>query len=243
MSETKRIMISTPVYWYDEPEGRYNRFQLARHTVAQGYDIHMPDLRQDSLVNRARDCQLKEFLERGPFDWLFTIDNDIICPPDTLVRLLNRGKDFIGALYRKKNYYRSECASVGLNRNIEPDPTGLAQMHYLSAGCCLVHVRVIMDMIETYPELKYNHHEQGQCFGLYLPMLVEDPVIHPGGGQMLLSEDWAFCYRAKQMGVKLWADCNIPIGHIMPTPLYLENTLAAKDIVTNMDGIALERPN
>ena len=48
-----------------------------------------------------------------------------------------------------------------------------------------------------------------QTHNLYNPMLVS----HPNGKKEYLSEDWAFCERARRLGYQIWGDLDIPLGH------------------------------
>ena len=244
MSQTKgngktkgRIFVSCPVYYFDEPDGRHSRMALMRHQSSLGWDVYYPDTRQDALIPRVRNKVLSEYMQHGPFDYLFMIDNDIVMPPWGLDRLIQRKKDICGALYRLKDYYEIKVSSMWLD-NTKPNHEGLVSIRYLGGGCMLVADYVIQAMIDFYrkvPEkptpywpdsMEYTDEEFGSCWALFDCFVARDET-HPEG--KYLPEDWAFCYRARHMGFKIWADAGLPVGHLMNNvPLFLPNVSERK---------------
>ena len=74
----------------------------------------------------------------------------------------------------------------------------------------LINMSVIMEMVEKFSDLKYyDDYSDEECWGLYNPIILEDM-----GKNRLLSEDWSICERMFQMGVKMYADTDIRIGHL-----------------------------
>jgi hypothetical protein len=72
----------------------------------------------------------------------------------------------------------------------------------------LVHRSVIEDMIKRFPDLEAKH-PSGKRFGDNHHALFM-PFIHEGE---YLSEDFAFCQRARSCGYKLWADLRVVLRH------------------------------
>lgn len=240
-----RIFVHCPVYYFDQPDGRQSRFAMCREQASQGWDVYYPDIRQDGLITRVRQKMLSEFMQQGPFDWVFCIDDDIVGPHWTISHLMKRDKDIVGGLYRVKDYDEVKCASMGLD-GLRPDARGLIPMRYLSAGSMLVRGEIIERMIEHYRQapdmptswwpdsLEYQDEELGTCWALWDTCVVRDED-HPEG--KFLSEDWAFCYRARQMGIEIWGDATLPVGHLMNNvPLYMPNA-AAKNPTLHTEGV------
>lgn len=229
-----KVYISTPTYYYSEPMGVYNHDELVEYSLGHGVEIEYPDVRQESLICRARNREATHFL-RSDKEWLFTIDNDMICPPDALLRLLKHNRPIVGGLYRVKDYKKPRIAQIRAAGMV--DEGILNEMEFLSTGAMLVHREVFETIIQEMPELSYDDEEIGDCWAFYQPFIRE----WQKDKRKYLSEDWAFCERARRCGYKLWADPTIPFGHIMPTPLFLPNHAQYGQVVTNIEGVASGR--
>jgi hypothetical protein len=98
--------------------------------------------------------------------------------------------------------------------------TGLIEMRWLSTGCWCLKRSVIEKMIKAYPELTFNGDDvmaHKIAYGLYLPMLYDlkegdFPGVKPPRKKML-SEDWAFTNRWREIGGKVYADTSIVLNH------------------------------
>jgi len=133
--------------------------------------------------------------------------------------LLNDDKDIVGGLYCLKSNERI-CTSVDSqgNRNFAYD-SGLIEMKWLSAGCQFIKRKVIMDMIEIYRDQEYQSDGDiiRTTYGLYNPIISKIIMKSEDSGvvliKKLLSEDWSFIQRARDIGYKVFADTRILLQH------------------------------
>jgi len=154
----------------------------------------------DVMRNSACDDTL-----RAGFQWLMFLDDDVIAPSDTFFRLAGHGADVISGLY----YRRQEpICPVAMTVDSKGQATWVKEWHppnstievdYVGAGCLLVHRRVLEALGAPWFEWqigKPNASREGE----------------PARGA--LSEDFAFCVRAKQAGYKIYLDTSIRCEHV-----------------------------
>ena len=209
------VFVSYPIYRYPEPKSKRCLEEMIMYMSEKKHRIGYDDL-GGSMITRVRNRSLGKFIRDGSFDWFFSIDSDMVFDKELLEILLSHKKEVIGAVYRvKSNKIASACTPVQdpnvdwRDKTIEMNK-GVQEMCFLSGGCMLVSMAVIVEMVEKFPELKYyDDYSDEETWGLYNPIIIE----HRGRSR-LLSEDWAFCHRMSQIGVKLFADTDIRIGHL-----------------------------
>jgi hypothetical protein len=81
-----------------------------------------------------------------------------------------------------------------------------------------VHRRVFDALVPTVPLCMGS--TDASFWPLWQPFWVED---EHAGGWNYLSEDWAFCERARQAGFKVWVDPSIKLGHIAQIQVSVNN--------------------
>src|SRR4030042_6158622 len=69
-----------------------------RDVAKHGFDTVFKPRVGESLICRARQNDLVEFMQRG-FDYLFSVDDDVSIPPDTITRLVEHDKDIVAGGY------------------------------------------------------------------------------------------------------------------------------------------------
>lgn len=216
------IYISRPVYRYAEPESQQCLEKMMMYMAGKKYRIGLDSPVGESMITRIRNRSLGRFIRDGSFDWFMSIDSDMIFDKDLLEKLLDSKKEVIGGIYRvKSSKIASACAPVQKPGTAWRDKkitmnNGVQEMWYLSGGCMLINMSIIMEMVSKFPELKYyDDYSDEEIWGLYNPMVIKDSE----GKNRLLSEDYSFCERMSQIGVKLFADTDIRLGHMMMTVL------------------------
>jgi hypothetical protein len=178
----------------------------------------------DSFIQRVRNNAITEFVGHADYEYLCTIDSDIIIKnvsnDDNLFDiLLNDDKDIVGGLYCLKNNKRI-CTSVDIDgkRDFEYN-SGLIEMKWLASGCQFIKRKIILDMIEVYKDQEY--YSDGEIirltYGLYNPIIFK--IIQKNDNsnislrKKLLSEDWSFIQRARDIGFRVFADTSILLQH------------------------------
>ena len=138
---------------------------------------------------------------------LFLAADDVIYPPDAIVRLVNDDKDIVSGIYRKNMLKEIQPANYG-DGTAETflarlKSGGLHEAQFGSAHSLTVKRGVFEKMIADYPELAY---EQGDKihYALFLPMIYNGSCFQ---------DDWAFSYRARRSGFTLWDDFDCRLKH------------------------------
>jgi hypothetical protein len=175
----------------------------------------------ESLISRARNRQVSDFFYSSEYDYYMTLDADI--------ELLNTDEDnnffdiltsythidgIIGALVSKRTDAKTMCpfASVPMRSMEISQKSGLVEMRWLGAGVMAINRTVITKMIGEYSHLSYvssNPTARPYDHALYMPYLYDLGI----GQRKYLSEDWAFCQRASDIGIPIFADTSINTMH------------------------------
>jgi hypothetical protein len=231
-----KVFFATPCYGGMLTDQYFlSLFQAAQVFMRYQIEFKITTLRNESLITRARNLLVSMFLEDPEMTHLMFIDADIEFPPDAIMRMLAMNKDVVCGAYPKKTVswpsvgkaaseghtdldnYQAEYA-INLKfidpekRQVNAD-NGSIEVLDASTGFMLIKRQVILDMIEHYPELKYNNDASidpkynPHCYALFDCMI--DPV-----DRRYLSEDYTFCRRWQQMGGRIWIDPSTNLNHI-----------------------------
>lgn len=192
----KTILIAIPTNKYIEPE-----------TMKAIYDLEVPEgyRTEFQFFYGYQVDQIRNLIASWAtnFDYLFSVDSDIVFKSDTLKKLLSYDKDIVSGLYiqRKPGQHILELYQNGQNipySNIKG--MGLIEVDGCGFGCVLVNSEVIRKM--SYPHFVYksalNHKDT-------------------------VSEDNYFCMKAKEYGFKIYADTSILCEHIGNTKFVVES--------------------
>lgn len=163
-----------------------------------GQVLHIDSKR--CMIAEARNLMVKYAIEEGCTHVLF-VDDDMVFPHDTLLRLLNHNKDIVGAVAFQRRPEHLPCTF-----NLEPNDSSL-----LSAIECLgqgvqpfdaIGSSCILIKTEVFNKIPYPWYVWGdKSLGV---------MVKQGG----LGEDLSFCIRAKQHGIQTWADTDFVITHL-----------------------------
>jgi hypothetical protein len=161
---------------------------------------------KSSIVAQARNTGVDRAREFDA-DFLLFLDSDMVFPPTTLLRLLLRKKDIVGATYTKR-----VAPFEILGTKLPDQPTlltgDLLEMQRMPTGCLLINMRVFDKLAKPY--FRFDTDAQGQIVG----------------------EDYVFCDRAREAGFQIWCDAVLSreLGHIgqniyrLPSFIPLEST-------------------
>lgn len=162
-----------------------------------------------SAVDAARNQMATDALSKG-FAELMWIDSDIVFHADDVARLRAHNLPFTCGLYPKKGPRQFACeflpgtASVRFGKNGGP-----VEIRYCGFG--FTHVRrAVFDAVQERLDLPVCNQRFGSLLiPFFQPMSVPEP-----GGHWSLSEDYAFCERARQAGFTAIADTRIRLWHV-----------------------------
>lgn len=203
---TKQILVGIPTSKYIEPDTFKSIFDLV---VPEGYKLDFQYF-YGYQVDQIRNL-IAEWAKH--YDYLLSVDSDIVLPRDTLLKMLSADKDIITGLYIQRKvteqtlevYMRDGPAVVNIPYSlIENLP--VVEVEACGMGCALIKSEVFRKM--EYPHFYYK-----------------SAIDHAN----TVSEDIYFCLKAKDLGFTVWADPSIKCDHIGTTVFSLD-TAAEKNI-------------
>lgn len=164
--------------------------------TAQRFPLAITEASSSTVANSRNNC-VKAALEQKA-DWLFMVDSDMVFPHDGLVRLMAHERAIVGGVYPR----RGSGEILGLPLGFDPrhDYTGVNEMEHLATGFILIRMDVFADLPK--------------------------PWFRTGiEGEETVTEDVQFCRDVRAAGWKVWADMDIPLGHIDQTVLTCPTTM------------------
>jgi len=221
-----KILVSYPVL--GRPNLRSIQSLYSAINNCKEHDITIHSSENDSMISRVRNVHISSFInDYKDYDYFVSIDSDLeilnkFTTNNIFSKLVSHGAKFVGGLYALKKPGEKQCASVPMDRNLQPEfNSGLKQMLWLSSGCWCLHRSAVEKMIKSYPELTYDGDDNmagKKVHGLYIPYV---QTIHKFNKatqkeekvKKYLSEDWAFCQRWRDIGGQIFADTSIVLNH------------------------------
>ncbi len=169
----------------------------------------------DSLVTRARNGIVGEFMRDGRATHLLFIDADIEFMPRMVSRLLGAGKDVVCGVYPVKGLrldrvmarpagtspLAAEAASLDYAVKLKPgcrmDAQGFLEVEYAATGFMLIRREVFSRLADAYPDLRYRGDYTNAAADEQYAFF--DTLIDPDTREYL-PEDYAFCKRWRSIG-------------------------------------------
>ena len=231
MSAKIELFVGTPCYGGMLTEDYlHGILQLQNFCLENKIGLNVQTLGQESLVTRARNTLVANFLDNEKFTHLLFIDADIGFSPDNLKRYFEYDKDVICAPYPMKliswkllpqlikdgKDYQNLCHPYVLNfankGEIKVDK-GFAEVLDAATGFMLIKRECLIKMKEAYQDLKYVSDQilNGKEFNSENTYLFFDTMKDEDG--RYLSEDYAFSRRWQKIGGKIYADIGSNLSH------------------------------
>lgn len=189
----KKILIGIPTNKYIETETFKSIYDLR---IPNGYEVEFQYF-YGYQIDQIRNL-IAEWAKR--YDYLFSVDSDIVLPPDTLEKMLAHNVDMVSGLYIQRipdthtlEVYKDN--GRGGSTNIDIDEIDFSQpLHEIVGcgfGCVLIKGHLFREM--EYPHFVYK-----------------SALDHKN----TFSEDNYFCMKAREKGFKIYMDCTIHCEHI-----------------------------
>lgn len=232
MAQSLSIYLATPCYggmaYISYVQGLLD---LQRACLQRGVGLHIDLGGGDALITRARAVMAAKFLASDATHLLF-VDADIGFAADQVFRLIAAERDLVGGVYPLKRIdwdkvrqaARDEvkdlqAASVGYVVRFLPSPTnsveldddGFGPVAYVGTGVMLVKRHVVQAVTEAHPQLVARMRDLAGS-GAGQATMIFDTLIEPETGE-LLSEDYAFCRRWRDLGGQVFADFRSRFTH------------------------------
>ena len=235
MSEKKHIFVCTPMYG-GQCFGYFTQscLQLSNLCKTKDVDVSFSFLFNESLIQRARNLLAQHFLKSNATHLMF-IDADIRFNPEQIFPMLEADKDIICGIYPKKEINWT-TVKMAMDANVPNDQlkfhTGAFVVNLVDyqtevtvpvnepveiwnggTGFMLVKREVFENLIGKVPTylnnvLDMTNKENGETINEFFATSIEDDT------RILLSEDYYFCKKAREHGMKVWAAPWVQLAHI-----------------------------
>jgi FkbM family methyltransferase len=190
--KNKKILIAIPTNKYIEPETFRAIYNL---DVPEGYDTEFQFF-YGYQIDQIRNL-IAEWAKH--YDYLLSVDSDIVLPKDALKKMLAADKDVISGLYIQRIpgtqvveiYQDNPTGGVNNIPYRVLENQGTVQVAACGFGAVLVKGEVFRKM--AYPHFMYK-----------------SAIKHSD----TISEDVYFCKKAREAGFTVWADTSIKCEHI-----------------------------
>ena len=181
----------------------------------------------DALIERARSINATWFMNHTDADVHLSIDSDITDFRIEDVRKVCEQAmthDIVCGLYvtRAGNQKPFPTSMIEEGRDVTMGTfkDELIPLQWGATGFMATHRRVFEKLSEGLPLLHKSNGDRA-FYPFYQTMIVDWR-----GEQILLSEDYAFCQRAKDAGFGVWFNPGVRLGHIGQYPYRLEDMAA-----------------
>lgn len=229
-----KLFVATPMYG-GQNNGMYMKacLDLQGMCMQYGVEVRFSFLFNESLITRARNYLVDEFLRSGYTHLLF-IDSDIHFDPQDVLALIGLDKEVIGGPYPKKSINWKNISQAMLkNPTISPGELDALTGDYvfnpvpgtkqfkvteplevmeIGTGYMMVKREVFDKFKEAYPTLTYKPDHVGQAnfdgsryIHAYFDTIIDSKDSATGGGsERYLSEDYMFCQLWRKLGGQIF---------------------------------------
>jgi hypothetical protein len=185
--------------------------QLAMASVKYKFQIHLAHLSGCSIITRARNSLVNQFMESDATEMLF-IDADVNFKTADVLRIMALGgdKDVVCGSYPRRAKDQMFFTDIYYNEHGGLELTdGLLRVERVGTGFMFIRRHVIEKLMQSHPEWKYYVEVEGKNhYSLF------DFKSTPTG---YMGEDYLFCDRVREEGFKIYIDPDINLGHFGQT--------------------------
>ena len=231
----KKLFVATPMYG-GMNHGMFAKAALDLQGLCSNYgvEIRFSFIFNESLITRARNYLVDEFLRAEGFTHMLFIDADIQFDPRDVIALLALDKDIVGGPYPKKSIkWNSIKEAVKKHPDIDPgDLEKLAgdyvfnpvpgtekfsvvepiEVLEIGTGFMLIKREVFNQLEAAFPMIRYKPDHVGQTnfdgsryIHAYFDTVIDTKdSITGGGSDRYLSEDYMFCQMWRKIGGQIW---------------------------------------
>ena len=178
------------------------------YAIENGIPFSVETLPSCSLISLGRDIMLARALQDPNWTHILWVDADLRFQPHYIHSMILDDKDIVGGFYTKK--------ALPIDFASSPMPGGedtkdLFETIFVATGFMMVKRNVIETMMEHYgDELRFVYQGSDRYVDLFAPIIDED------NGRLYLTEDYAFCKRARKLGFKCFMSKRFELPHTGP---------------------------
>ena len=222
-----KIYLGTVVYRQVEAAYHQSVMLFMRECAKRGIEVTDGMVKGDALVSRSRSLVASHFL-RSDCDVLLTIDSDIWFRAEDAIQLAEEALEYkaIGAMYMTRSIATQPAMMLPPEGVIFAANGKITEVPFISTGFMAVHRSVFEELTSSLPKCHQNWNDELTGMSLsFWPFYMPYCIPFEGDGYIYLSEDWAFCQRAKDAGYPMYIDPTIRLGHIGEVMYTLEDLI------------------
>src|SRR5258708_23339809 len=171
-----KLLIGTPCY-NGQVTMQYmsSMLRLQQALAQERSEFSLAMTGSESLITRARNFIVSQFLGRSQFTHLLFIDADIGFDPTVVSRYLKADKDIVAGIYPIKGLDLEAVRGLDPGKSIAttlhyavkledgevPNADGFAKAKYAATGFMLIRRNVLEKMAAKHPEFRYEHNFTG----------------------------------------------------------------------------------
>jgi len=208
----RRVFIGLPAYDFKVSlKLAVSLAKFVKLTAEHGISVHIGSVCGCSVVSRARNLLVKDFLDTDCTD-LFFIDADINFEPEDVLRLLalsdSPKKGIVAGVPRTRDtscvyittMYRDENGDITMNG------LGMVKATRVATAFMCIRREVLETLVNTHPEWSYYDNRTDRTLNAVFDFKVTE--------EGYMGEDFLFCDRAREAGYEVWIDPTIKLGHM-----------------------------
>lgn len=182
---------------------------MAMEAAGLGWELIEFVWARDSLVAHARNACVAMFL-KSDADVLFMLDDDVACGPGVFARLMSHEVDFACGIYRAKceppKYFVRFRPGEELWTN---EHTGLLEAQDVPLGFARITRAAVQKMVDANADNWFViPSENLKCWELFQTEVRD---------HQFTGEDFFFCRKMREAGIKVWIDPELPLVHVLPS--------------------------
>ena len=194
-----KLLIAIPTLDFIHVNFLESLLKLTKLLNERGVDYEVK-IKSGTLVYLAREALTSYALGYG-FTHVLWLDSDMVFEEEVLDDLYDTGKDFVCGIFHARRPGHQSC----IFRSVTPPdrykwdeyPTDTFRIKGCGMACTLVTTDILLKVYQTY----------GNCFTPYDQ----------------LGEDLAFCKKADELGIEIWCEPTVRVGHIGHLIIYPED--------------------
>lgn len=187
--------------------------------VMEGHTVRIFDEIGHADIYALRAQLVMHFLNDPKATDLVMIDSDVAWEPFGLQSLLSHDVDLVAGSYPKRKdpiEFMFRSAQDAGEPLMGDAGTGLVEVWGMPGGFMRCRRSMLEKMVEAYKDMICVDRDvpQGKTCRMFDPYYFD--TIEPDGskGKRVLSEDYAFCQRWRDIGGKVYLDASIGMAHI-----------------------------
>ena len=207
-------------------DGTFMAFERLRQNSSYRYNIIVRSF--DALIGRSRSVVASQFLKTDDSPFLIFIDTDIVfnrSQLDKLIQAMQQGYDVVAGAYSLADPEKG-VALRGYGARIVPDG-GIHEIEMASTGFVGIS-RKALEQIRDKLELPLLHkdNEDWECYPFFESGRDLDRMFY-------ISEDWNFCEKVRQAGMKVYWHTDVMVGHIKSRAIPAEEAIRKSQYTPN----------